>query len=593
MKIKFSGLLAFFICVWFNAYARAEDYKFYCAVDSQSNCKVNELHKLSWKAVKPEEQIKFGYNSNATIWCKLIYQRPHAQQSFYWLFDNIHLDSVTLYKNEKQVALLGDRTNQRSSFLHGNAFQLVNTSANDSLTLLAAVKKMHTTIEFSMSVNDADTLLTKSNRRLAASFTFLGIAIILLALTGFVYYRLKKKWHLYYLLYTLMGVLFVLVNLGILRYFVFPEFLYFSELRIYSSCYWYLLMGVFLSETIHFKENNYKLYQLFMGNQYAVFALSILALLFLFTGNFTLLQYTTYIIFIVFFVNIVVLFRAVWLAFQRQEPLAKYVVFSFLPSILWGISLILNIAGLGAYLKGFDWINWIIAYEMILFGWLLIKDYVLTIESNTLLEEKIIHTEKTTNKNIESARLKERRQISDLLHDKISTDVARTMQSLDLDEVAKAREHISELGKNIRNLSHTILPVELEHGALAQAVRHHVNNLNADRSTELISFQAYDFPEHIDKSLALSLYLTLLELLQNALKHAGAKSIRVELYCYPTEYVFTVIDDGKGFATGQQFGFGLNNIAARIKDLGGEFSLSAKPDEGVNCMLMIPIENTH
>lgn len=593
MKIKFSGLLTFFICIWFNAYSSTEDFKFYCAVDSQSIYKSNELHKLSWKAVKPEGQIKFGYNSNATIWCKLIYQVPHAHQAFYWLFDNIHLDSVTLYKDEKQVAWLGDRTNQRNSFLHGYAFQLVNTSANESVTLLAAVKKTHTTIEFSMSVNDADTLLTKSNRRLAASFTFLGIAIILLSLTGFVYYRLKKKWHLYYLLYTLMGVLFVMVNLGILRYFIFPEFLYFSELRIYSSCYWYLLMGIFLSETIHFKENNYKLYQLFMGNQYAVFALSILALLFLFTGNFTLLKYATYIIFIVFFVNIVVLFRAVWLAFQRHEALAKYVAFSFLPSVLWGISLILNIAGLGAYLKGFDWINWIIAYEMILFGWLLIKDYVLTIESNTLLEEKIIHTEKTTNKNIESARLKERRQISDLLHDKISTDVARTMQSLDLDEVAKAREHISELGKNIRNLSHTILPVELEHGALAQAVRHHVNNLNADRSIELISFQAYDFPEHIDTSLALSLYLTLLELLQNAIKHSEAKLIRVELYCYPTEYVFTVSDDGKGFPTVQQYGFGLSNIAARIKDLGGEFSLNTKPAEGVNCMLIIPIENTH
>jgi hypothetical protein len=27
--------------------------------------------------------------------------------------------------------------------------------------------------------------------------------------------------------------------------------------------------------------------------------------------------------------------------------------------------------------------------------------------------------------------------------------------------------------------------------------------------------------------------------------------------------------------------------------LGGEFSLSSKPDEGVNCMLIVPIENTH
>jgi signal transduction histidine kinase len=352
-------------------------------------------------------------------------------------------------------------------------------------------------------------------------------------------------------------------------------------------------MGIFLSETIHIEEHNYKLYQLFMGGQYSTFALSIICLILLFTGNFNLLMYTTYIIFVLFFVNIVVFLGAIWLAFRRSERLAKYVVFSFLPHILWGFSLILNIAGFENYLKGLNWINWIIAYEMILFGWLLIKDYVLVIESNTLLEEKIIYTEKTTNKNIESARLKERRQISDLLHDKISTDVARTMQSLDLDEVAKAREHISELGKNIRNLSHTILPVELEHGALAQAVRHHVNNLNADRSTELISFQAYDFPEHIDKSLALSLYLTLLELLQNAIKHSEAKHIRVELYCYPTEFVFTVSDDGKGLATGQRYGFGLNNIAARIKDLGGEFSLSSKPNEGVNCMLIVPIENTH
>jgi signal transduction histidine kinase len=132
----------------------------------------------------------------------------------------------------------------------------------------------------------------------------------------------------------------------------------------------------------------------------------------------------------------------------------------------------------------------------------------------------------------------------------------------------------------------------LKHGALAQALQHHVNNLNGDRSTEFISFQSYDFPEHIDQSLATSLYLTLLELLQNALKHAEAKHIQVELYCYPTEYVFTVSDDGKGFSTEQQYGFGLNNIAARIKDLDGEFSLSSTPDNGVNCMLIIPIANT-
>jgi len=592
MKIKFKFIITIFILGCFKLNAIAETAKFYYAIDSQSVYKVNELNKLNWKAVKSEEQIKFGYNSNTTIWCKLIYNSCDEKQQFYWHFDNVHLDYITIFRDQKQIGAFGDRTNQKSSFLRGHSFPLENNVAGDTITLIAAVKKMHTTIEFSMSVQDTQALLQKSNLQLAIAFTFLGTAIILLALTCFVYYRLRKKWHLYYLLYTAMGILFVLVNLGILRYFIFSNFLHFSEVRIYSSCYWFLLMGIFLSETINFKDNNYRLYHLFMGIQNAVFALSILALLLLFTGSYESLTYTTSIIFILFLLNITVLIRAIWLAFKRSERLAKYVAISFLPHILWGLSLILNIAGFENYLKGLNWINWIIAYEMILFGWLLIKDYVLAIESNTLLNQKIIHTEKTTNKNIEAARLKERRQISDLLHDKISTDVARTMQSLDSDEVAKARDHISELGKNIRNLSHTILPVELEHGALAQALQHHVNNLNADRSTELISFQCYDFPEHIDQNLATSLYLTLIELLQNALKHAEAKHILVELYCYPTEYVFTVSDDGKGFSIGQQYGFGLNNISSRIKDLGGEFSLSSTPDNGVNCMLIIPIANT-
>ncbi len=592
MIIRFKLLLTIFIFGCFKLQANTGTAKFYYATDSQSIYKVNELNKLSWKAVKPEEQIKFGYNSNTTIWCKLIYNSSVAKEKLYWHFDNVHLDYIAIYKNQKSLGILGDRTNQKSSFLRGHSFPLENNVEEDTITLIASVKKLHTTIEFSMSVQDTQSLLQKSNLQLAIAFTFVGTAIIFLALTGFVYYRLKRKWHLYYLIYTTMGVLFVLVNLGILRYFIFYDFLYFSEVRIYSSCYWFLLMGIFLSETIHFKENNYRLYRLFMGIQNTVFALSILALLLLFSGSYELLTYTTSIIFTLFLVNIIVFICATWLAFRRSERLAKYVAISFLPHILWGLSLILNIAGFENYLNGLNWINWIIAYEMILFGWLLIKDYVLAIESNTLLKQEISHVEKTTNKNIESARLKERRQISDLLHDKISTDVARTMQSLDSDELAKARDHISELGKNIRNLSHTILPVELKHGALAQALQHHVSNLNGDRSTEFISFQSYDFPEHIDKSLATSLYLTLLELLQNALKHAEAKHIQVELYCYPSEYVFTVSDDGKGFSTEQQYGFGLNNISARIKDLGGEFSLSSTPDNGVNCMLIIPISNT-
>jgi signal transduction histidine kinase len=66
-------------------------------------------------------------------------------------------------------------------------------------------------------------------------------------------------------------------------------------------------------------------------------------------------------------------------------------------------------------------------------------------------------------------------------------------------------------------------------GALSASLKEQIEHLNGEYKDVLIQFDSYDFPENISQERAISLYLIALELIQNALKHASADQIVLEL----------------------------------------------------------------
>jgi len=100
--------------------------------------------------------------------------------------------------------------------------------------------------------------------------------------------------------------------------------------------------------------------------------------------------------------------------------------------------------------------------------------------------------------------------------------------------------------------------------------------------------------EHLETAI----YRTAQEALQNAAKHASAKSARIRLSVAPGRVLLEVSDDGDGFdvtaavrstGAGAPTGFGLPGMRERAELLGGRLSLSSVPGRGTTVRLALPL----
>jgi signal transduction histidine kinase len=84
------------------------------------------------------------------------------------------------------------------------------------------------------------------------------------------------------------------------------------------------------------------------------------------------------------------------------------------------------------------------------------------------------------------------------------------------------------------------------------------------------------------------------EAVSNAVKHSGAKALKVELQFTPRETVLQVADNGKGFVPENCAGpndghFGLLGIRERTERLGGRLSITSAPGSGATIRVVIPL----
>ncbi|MCB1246065.1 MAG: hypothetical protein KDB69_02220, partial [Acidimicrobiia bacterium] len=86
-----------------------------------------------------------------------------------------------------------------------------------------------------------------------------------------------------------------------------------------------------------------------------------------------------------------------------------------------------------------------------------------------------------------------------------------------------------------------------------------------------------------------SVYFCVLESLQNAVKHAKASRLSVELRDSGATLGFVVADDGVGFSDSSH-GSGLVNLADRIDSIGGRLEVVSAPGAGTTVRADIPVE---
>ena len=88
----------------------------------------------------------------------------------------------------------------------------------------------------------------------------------------------------------------------------------------------------------------------------------------------------------------------------------------------------------------------------------------------------------------------------------------------------------------------------------------------------------------------MNVYRIIQEAINNAIKYAEPRNIKVDVLQKNNALAIEILDDGKGFNQNDvELGNGINNMKKRSLDLNAGFLMNSKADSGTTIQLLIPI----
>jgi signal transduction histidine kinase len=193
------------------------------------------------------------------------------------------------------------------------------------------------------------------------------------------------------------------------------------------------------------------------------------------------------------------------------------------------------------------------------------------------------------------AALEERQRLAHDLHDSVTQSLysltllaEATRRVMGTDQRHHVAEYVTRLGevaqqalKEMRLLLYELRPLALQREGLVGAVQQRLDAVEkrAGVETHLLVEGTLDLPAPVE----VELYHIIQEALNNAMKHAAARSVTVRIRAEGTSLDVTVRDDGRGFdahGVGDAGGLGLPSMQARVERLGGALTIRSQPGQG-------------
>ena len=144
-----------------------------------------------------------------------------------------------------------------------------------------------------------------------------------------------------------------------------------------------------------------------------------------------------------------------------------------------------------------------------------------------------------------------------------------------------------------RNISHRMMPRDLEHFGLVDAVINLCEKINQS-STLRIEFSYKGNRKKLEKRFEVILFRISQELINNILRHSKASEARIAFHQKKNKFLIQVSDNGVGFVAKKKGkepdGIGLQNIATRVRSFNGTLLINAGKGKGTSVRIMIPLE---
>lgn len=199
--------------------------------------------------------------------------------------------------------------------------------------------------------------------------------------------------------------------------------------------------------------------------------------------------------------------------------------------------------------------------------------------------------------------LEERQRLARDLHDSVTqslysltllAEAGRRLIDLDVPQAARYVNDMGEIAqqslKEMRLLVYQLRPLALEHEGLIGALQARLDSVEKRAGIEA-RFLIEGSLGSLLPGLEEGLFRIAQEALNNALKHAAARSVVVRLRGEDECLILEVADDGRGsalLATDVKGGLGLTSMKERVAQLQGTLTIDSAPNRGTRVTVEVP-----
>lgn len=204
-------------------------------------------------------------------------------------------------------------------------------------------------------------------------------------------------------------------------------------------------------------------------------------------------------------------------------------------------------------------------------------------------------------KNTIQSQENERKRIARDLHDEVGamlSVVKLTVGRIEKKaEGGKAKElatetktYLDDVILQVRRISRSLLPPSLEKLGLYFALEELANWVN---KSDQLAIECWKSGEQFrfDSKQELAVFRIVQELVNNAIKHAEASRILIDIRFAKQLVAVVVADDGKGFSPEEkmQTGLGLRNLESRSEMANAKFKMKSSPGKGTRAIIALQI----
>ncbi len=222
------------------------------------------------------------------------------------------------------------------------------------------------------------------------------------------------------------------------------------------------------------------------------------------------------------------------------------------------------------------------------------------LKAEARLQAEINRQQAITTREVLNAEEKERKRIAADLHDGVGQLLSASLMNLngffaknniDKTKNTEADRILSLVSKSyseLRDISHQLMPKALAKSGLESAIQELISGIDPDQLS--ITFDTSGLQTRLPEEIESVIFRVIQESLNNAVKHAHAKNLNIQVVKDEDGISVTIEDDGQGFDPKKlsKPGMGLKNIYSRVQVQNGSVEIDTQPGKGTLVAVHFP-----